>query len=55
VSENSQFQFALLQLLQKELCIAPERVKLFDPVFVEADVTLIESYGFDCLLENTVR
>jgi hypothetical protein len=40
--------------MQRELAVSTERVKLFDPIFSEADTKLIEEYGFECLTENTV-
>jgi len=53
-SETSQYQFALLLLIQNELGILSEKVGLFDPVFTEEDMNLIKSYGFQCIMVNTI-
>eukprot|EP01126_Amoeba_proteus_P065269 TRINITY_DN9250_c0_g1_i13.p1 TRINITY_DN9250_c0_g1~~TRINITY_DN9250_c0_g1_i13.p1 ORF type:complete len:223 (+),score=30.53 TRINITY_DN9250_c0_g1_i13:306-974(+) len=49
-SQNSRHQFSLLLLLRKRLNV--QIVELYDPIFQEADLKVIQQHGFTVLEEN---
>eukprot|EP01124_Arcella_intermedia_P035937 TRINITY_DN9296_c0_g1_i1.p1 TRINITY_DN9296_c0_g1~~TRINITY_DN9296_c0_g1_i1.p1 ORF type:complete len:176 (-),score=29.71 TRINITY_DN9296_c0_g1_i1:12-539(-) len=54
-SMNSQVQFALLSLILEFLLIEPQRVQIFEPIFQENDIQLIQEVGFNLITNNIGR